>query len=329
LQTVASAVALALAIVVCTFSRVTIARSILLAAAQNEKLNDFALHSAVVKRATRKFMPGESAADALAAGATIAVTGRGLIFTQLGEAITSAEAAATVRDNYLGLLDQIRDRNLPAHVSVKPTQLGLDLSYADCERHLQAVAGAAEQTGSTLWLDMEDSAYVDRTLELYETVKKNHPSTGIALQAYLHRTPDDLSRLMTLAPVIRLVKGAYDEPSSVAFEKKSDTDRAYFELASQMLDAARRGSCTPIFGTHDVALIGRIAAQAAATGVGKKDYQIHMLYGIRESAQTRLVAEGHVVKTLISYGPAWYRWYMRRLAERPANVWFVVRSMFA
>src|SRR5438552_1763257 len=224
-------------------------------------------------------MPGEHADDALAAGATIAASGRGLIFTQLGEAITSA-------------------------------------------------AATAEETGSALWLDMEDSSYVDRTLELYVALLRNHPSTGVALQAYLHRTPEDLSRLMPLKPVIRLVKGAYDEPKTVAFEKKRDTDLAYYSLASSLMDGAREGLCAPVFGTHDLALIARIAARAAVSDVGKDKYQIHMLYGIRDAAQRRLVAEGHIVKTLISYGAAWYRWYMRRLAERPANVLFVIKSLF-
>jgi proline dehydrogenase len=281
-----------------------------------------------VKRATRTFMPGEHADDALEAGAAIAATGRGLIFTQLGEAITSAEAALAVRDHYLRLFDQIRAMGLPAQVSVKPTQLGLDLSLAECERHLLALAAKAQETGSALWLDMEDSSYVDRTLDLYVSLKRNHSSTGVALQAYLHRTPQDLARLMPLKPVIRLVKGAYDEPKEVAFEKKSDTDRAYYTLASQMLDGAHTGACSPIFGTHDLALIARIAERAASSGVGKDKYQVHMLYGIRDSAQRRLVAEGHIVKTLVSYGAAWYRWYMRRLAERPANVLFVVKSLF-
>jgi proline dehydrogenase len=307
---------------------VPFARSILLAAARNQTLNDFALHSAVVKRATRKFMPGEHPGDALAAGATIAATGRGLIFTQLGEAITNPEDAIAVRDHYLGFLDQIRAKHLPAHISVKPTQLGLDLSFAECERNLQTLAAKAEQTGSALWLDMEDSTYVDRTLDLYVALKKNHPSTGVALQAYLYRTPDDLSRLLSLCPVIRLVKGAYDESAKVAFARKSDTDSAYYELASEMLRAARTGGCTPIFGTHDLALIKRIVKRATATNLGKADYQIHMLYGIRDSAQTRFVAEGHIVKTLVSYGAAWYRWYMRRLAERPANILFVAKSVF-
>lgn len=273
-------------------------------------------------------MPGEHADDALAAGATIAASGRGLIFTQLGEAITSAEAAVAVRDHYLRFFDQILTRRLPAQVSVKPTQLGLDLSFNECEHNLVALAAKAEASGSALWLDMEDSSYVDRTLALYDALKKKHPSMGVALQAYLHRTPKDLARLMPLKPVIRLVKGAYDEPKDLAFEKKSDTDRAYFALASELVDGARTGACTPIFGTHDLGLIARIAERARASGVGKDKYQIHMLYGIRDSAQRQLVDEGHIVKTLVSYGVAWYRWYMRRLAERPANVLFVVKSLF-
>ena len=134
---------------------------------------------------------------------------------------------------------------------------------------------------------------------------------------------------MPLKPVIRLVKGAYDEPKDVAFEKKSDTDRAYYALAARMIDGAGADTCSPVFGTHDLTLIDRIADQARAAGVGKDKYQIHMLYGIRDAAQRRLVAEGHIVKTLVSYGAAWYRWYMRRLAERPANVLFVVKSLFA
>ncbi|HEY4734357.1 MAG TPA: proline dehydrogenase family protein [Gemmatimonadaceae bacterium] len=303
-------------------------RSVLLAAARSRRLNDFALRSAFVKRATRTFMPGENAEDALAAGATIAATGRGLIFTKLGEAITNASEAVAVRDHYLRFFDQIASQRLPAQVSVKPTQLGLDLSIAECELHLLALAAKAEQTGSALWLDMEDSSYVGRTLDLYVTLLKKHPSTGVALQAYLRRTPDDLARLLPLKPVIRLVKGAYDEPANIAFPKKSDTDRAYFALASRMLEAAQSRECLPIFGTHDLGLIVRIGERAAELGVGKDKYQVHMLYGIRDSAQRRLVGEGHTVKTLISYGAAWYRWYMRRLAERPANVLFVVKSLF-
>lgn len=304
-------------------------RSILLAASRSKTLNDFALRSSFVKRATRRFMPGEHAEDALAAAAQIVATGRGVVFTQLGEAITRAEAAEKVRDHYLWLFDRIAELRLPAHVSVKPTQLGLDLSIAHCERQLVELAAKAEQTRSTLWLDMEDSAYVDRTLDLYRAIHEKHPATGIAMQAYLRRTPDDLSKLIPVRPMIRLVKGAYDESARVAFEKKSDTDRAYYDLASGMLEAARTGACTPVFGTHDSELVSRIVERAKTLGVAKNKYEIHMLYGIRDAAQRARVGEGHTVKTLISYGSAWYRWYMRRLAERPANVLFVVRSLIA
>ncbi|HST07308.1 MAG TPA: proline dehydrogenase family protein [Gemmatimonadaceae bacterium] len=306
-----------------------VGRSILLAASRSKTLNDFALHSGFVKRATRRFMPGEHVEDALAAAAQIAATDRGIIFTQLGEAITRAEAAEKVRDHYLWLFDRIAELRLPAHVSVKPTQLGLDLSLDQCERQLLELAARAEQTRSTLWLDMENSPYVDRTLDLYRAIHEKHAATGVAMQAYLRRTPDDLAQLMPLKPMVRLVKGAYDEPARVAFEKKSDTDRAYYDLASGMLDAARTGACTPVFGTHDSALVARIADRATALGVGKNKYEIHMLYGIRDAAQRALVGQGHTVKTLISYGSAWYRWYMRRLAERPANVLFVVRSLLS
>jgi proline dehydrogenase len=306
-----------------------VGRSILLAASRSKTLNDFALSSGFVKRATRRFMPGEHAEDALAAAARIAATGRGIVFTQLGESITRGEAAEKVRDHYLWLFDRIAEMGLPAHVSVKPTQLGLDLSMDQCERQLLELAAKAEQTGSALWLDMENSPYVDRTLDLYRAIHEKHSATGVAMQAYLHRTPDDLAKLMPLKPMIRLVKGAYDERARVAFEKKSDTDRAYYELASGMLEAARTSGCTPVFGTHDSTLLTRIAERASALGVGRNQYEVHMLYGIRDALQRTLVGQGHTVKTLISYGAAWYRWYMRRLAERPANVLFVVKSLIA
>lgn len=303
-------------------------RSVLLAAAQSQTLNDFALRSRVVKRATRAFMPGERPEDALDAGARISADGRSLLYTRLGEALTAPHEADEVRAHYLGFFDAIQARGLRAHVSVKPTQLGLDLSADACLAHCLALAAKAESTGSALWLDMEDSSYVDRTLTLYEAVKRKHPLTGLALQAYLRRTPADLERLRPLAPVVRLVKGAYAEPADVAFPRKRDTDAAYEAIAGTMLQMARDGACTPIFGTHDMPLLRRIFARADAIGLAKGRYEVHMLYGIREREQARLRAEGHAVATLISYGAAWYRWYMRRLAERPANVWFVVKSVF-
>jgi proline dehydrogenase len=303
-------------------------RSIILAAAQSPAINEFALKSRVVKRATKAFMPGENPEDALNAGAALVKDGRKLLYTKLGEAITNIAEADAVRDHYLWFFDQLKARGLPAHVSIKPTQLGLDQSEAKCLEHCLVLAAKAESVGSALWIDMEDSSYVDRTLALYETVKAKHPSTGLALQAYLFRTPKDLERLRPLKPVIRLVKGAYAEPAAVAFPKKSDTDAAFEAISRTMLDWAKTGECTPILGTHDIPLLERLIAYADGIRLEKGKYEIHMLYGIREKEQARFRREGHAVATLISYGNAWFRWYMRRLAERPANVLFVAKSIF-
>jgi proline dehydrogenase len=177
-----------------------------------------------------------------------------------------------------------------------------------------------------LWIDMEESHYVDATLELYREARRRHANLGVCLQAYLRRTPNDLESLLGIGGSVRLVKGAYAEPPEVAFPKKSDTDAAYFALAQRMLAAA-----TPqqpqVFGTHDLALIDRVRAQAVSKNLSKGAWEVHMLYGIKATAQRALATTGVTVRVLISYGSHWFPWYVRRLAERPANVWFVVRSL--
>lgn len=306
----------------------SLGRSLILAAAGNKFLNHQASNRAFVKRAVRAFMPGEQPEDALNAAQELGRQGRGTIFTKLGENLTRPDEAEAVRDHYLAFFDQIQARGINGHVSVKPTQLGLDLSQAKCGDHLNALGAKAMATGSYLWIDMEDSTYVDRTLELYEALKAKHERSGLAMQAYLRRTPADLQRLLPLKPIVRLVKGAYAEPPSVAFPVKADTDKAFYDISVTMLKAAATGDCLPILGTHDTGLVARLVAQARLHGVKPGQYEVHMLYGIRDSEQRLLVSQGETVKTLISYGSSWYKWYMRRLAERPANVWFVVRSMF-
>ncbi len=291
-------------------------------------LADHLMRRGFALRAVRKFMPGEESADALAAAADLSRFRLGALLTRLGENLAAESEAAEVRDHYLGVLDRIVDRKLDAHVSVKPTQLGLDFSESQCAGHLEELARKARDTGTCLWIDMEDSSYVDRTLALYRELKSRYSGVGLAMQAYLRRTPADLAALLPLRPVIRLVKGAYAEPPRLAFPEKREVDRAYFNLSVTLLEAARKGEATPIFGTHDLKLIREIVARAESLGVGNGRYEIHMLYGIRMGEQKALAAEGRTVKTLISYGREWFPWYMRRLAERPANVWFVVRSLF-
>jgi proline dehydrogenase len=308
---------------------VTLARSLFLRASRSHWLANNVMRRPFARRAVKKFMPGEELSDALAAAQGLAAEGLGTVLTKLGENIDAPADAEEVRDHYLDAFDQIKAKGLPSVISVKPTQLGLDLSIDACAAHVETLAVKAESVGSILWIDMEDSSYVDRTLELYRGVKSRHPKIGLAIQAYLRRTPADIQALLPLRPIIRLVKGAYAEPAHVAFPDKADTDLAYYQLADTLLHAAARNECLPIFGTHDMRLVDRITGRATELGVVDGGYEIHMLYGVRMGEQRLLARSGRKVATLISYGSAWWPWYMRRLAERPANVWFVVKSLLS
>jgi proline dehydrogenase len=305
----------------------SIARSLLLRASRSPWLAEQFRRRAFARRAVRRFMPGESLLDALDASAELAKASLGTVLTQLGEQVRNPAEAEDVRDHYLNVLDQVRDRFLPAQVSVKLTHLGLDVDRDACLRHVRALAEKARKEGCFLWIDMEESRYVDATLDLYRRVREEGPGVGVCLQAYLRRTPQDLAALLPLSPAIRLVKGAYNEPGNVALPRKTDVDAQYSTLAVQLLDAAAAGRATTVFGTHDLPLIERIREQAGARKADGR-YEVHMLYGIRSDAQRRLAGQGVKVRVLISYGAHWFAWYMRRLAERPANVWFVVRSLF-
>ena len=218
---------------------------------------------------------------------------------------------------------------LEAQVSVKPTQLGLDLDRAMCERNLDRLLERAEQYNNFLWIDMEYSRYVDPTLELYRRGRARSRRIGVALQAYLYRTATDVESLIPLGPAIRIVKGAYLEPPDVAYPKKADVDENFYRLCVRLMapDAQQAGTLLHI-ATHDVPLADRLAAYAQDHHVPASAYEFAMLYGIGVAQQKRLAAEGKRLRVLISYGEYWFPWYMRRLAERPANVWFVVKNMF-
>jgi proline dehydrogenase len=305
-----------------------LARKAFLAASRNKWLAERFMRRPFARRAVRKFMPGEELGDALGAARALVPDRIGTIVTRLGETLTGESQADAVRDHYLGAFDEIKRQGLPTVVSVKPTQLGLDHSIDACREHLDALARKAVDTGSQLWVDMEDSSYVDRTLDLYRELKTKYAPIGIAIQAYLRRTPQDINNLLDVNPMIRLVKGAYLEPPEVAFPSKRDVDQQFASQGERLLEAARDGRAHPIFGTHDMTLVRHLIARATATRVTQQQYEVHMLYGIRASEQRALAAEGQTVRCLISYGSQWFPWYMRRLAERPANVWFVLRTAF-
>lgn len=279
-------------------------------------------------RAVRKFMPGERLDDALDAAESFRQYGIGTVITQLGENVTQRSQAEGVCQHYLHVLDEVRARSLDAEPSVKLTQLGLDVSKDLCLQLLDTIAVKADALGIALWMDMEGSAYTEVTLELYRAMRSKYAKTGIALQAYLRRSPADLEQLLGIGATVRLVKGAYREPPEVAAQTRHAVDDAYFALASRMLRSA--GTATSgrmILGTHDMRLLNRVATFAASNAISRTAYEVHMLYGIRSADQIRLAKEGYTVRALISYGSAWFQWYMRRLAEKPSNLWFVVRSV--
>jgi proline dehydrogenase len=302
-------------------------RRVFLWAARNTWLRDRLPRMRFMRRAVRRFMPGETMESALEAAAPLESAGIGTMYTKLGENLESLDEADAVADHYIAVLDAIKARGLRGEISVKPTQLGLDLDEDRALAHITRLAAHAAVTRSYVWVDMEGSAYTEATIQLYERLRAVEPRTGICLQAYLHRTAADIERLRPLDPAIRLVKGAYDEPAAIAYRDKRQVDANYLALSVDFLTKGRGRPIRLGLGTHDVALIERVAAGVVPAGIGRDGFEIEMLYGIRTGEQIRLANDGYRVQTLIAYGDAWYPWYMRRLAERPANVTFAIRSL--
>ena len=277
------------------------------------------------RRAVRRFLPGEGFDAALKAATDFKAQGVGALFTLLGENITDLEDANRVVAHYEEVL--AASSGLQAEISVKPTQLGLDIDPAAAFANLERLARAAAKAKSFLWIDMEGSSYTERTVNLYRRMRTAHPDVGIALQAYLHRTVGDVVDLMALKPAIRLVKGAYAEPPTIAFAAKKEVDANYLALCVLMLPEVRDGRLRLVLATHDTDLVAKVWRFGQALGMERKQLEVAMLYGIRTDEQLRLARDGFAVRDLIAYGDAWYAWYLRRLAERPANIWFVARQL--
>lgn len=306
----------------------SLARRLLLRASTSPWLARRMSDRKAVRRAVRRFMPGEQLADAVAASERLRADGLRTLLTLLGENVEDADDAVAVADAYATAVEAIAEAGLPSDLSVKPTHLGLDLGTEVAEAGLRDIAARAGAAGRLVAIDMESSVYVDRTIDLYRRLRADHENLGLCLQAYLYRTEDDLASLLPLQPMIRLVKGAYMEPDDVAWPRKQDVDAAFIARAGELLDAVRDDPATRVaFGTHDEAMIDAVRSMADDRGIARDAFEIQMLYGIRRDLQKTLVAEGYVVRILISYGSQWFPWYMRRLAERPANVWFVVKSL--
>ena len=302
-------------------------RTILLWMARNPWLKERVPRLRFVRRAVRRFMPGEDLASAMTAAAGRRQEGIKAAYTRLGENLTDLGEAQAVADHYHEVLDAIAERGTDDEVSIKLTQLGYDLDVETAYRHFDGIARRAGEIGTWAWIDMEGSPYVEGTIAFFERSRRGHENVGLCLQAYLHRTPTDVQRLLPLRPAIRLVKGAYDEPASIAYRRGREVDAAYLAIAASLLPMVRDGAARFMAGTHDVGLVEQIARLGASLGLPPQRIEVEMLYGIRSDQQRLLAARGFDVRCLIAYGEHWYPWYMRRLAERPANVVFAVRQL--
>jgi proline dehydrogenase len=302
-------------------------RGALLWASRNNWLRERAARYKFVRRSVARFMPGEQIADALAAAQTLEGQGLCTVLTHLGENVSTTAEGESVTQHYLDALEQVRAADLKSELSVKLTHLGLDLSHEFCRANVENLLQAAG-SGSIVWIDMESSAYADATLDLYRSLRRTHANVGVCLQAYLYRTADDLASLLPLGAAIRLVKGAYLEPANIAFPRKEDVDKNYFALATMLLGKqARSSGVRTVIATHDLNLICKVESLARSENLTAEDFQFQMLYGIQRAEQLRLARDGWRSGVLISYGRFWFPWYMRRLAERPANVGFVIRNL--
>ncbi len=270
-------------------------------------------------------------ADALEAADRLSEDGIAAVFTFLGEKIETDAEAREIREHYLDALEDTSGHPGNPEISVKPTHLGLDIDFDLTRRSMEALAEASARTGRMLWIDMESSSYVDPTLELYRDLRREGARVGVCLQSYLYRTEEDLEALLALegqlssAGGVRLVKGAYDEPPEIAYPDREAVDENFLRLARRTLEVDGTG-LRSAYGTHDRRLHRSIRAEARERGIDPGAYEFQMLYGIDTAAQRTLAGEGEAVRVLISYGPHWFPWYMRRLAERPANLLFVLRQ---
>jgi proline dehydrogenase len=298
-------------------------RSLFLFLSGQRHLRKWAETSPLAQRLSSRFVAGETLDDALRVGRRINSEGISLTLDHLGESVTSLEEAAEARDVYLQTLAAIHQNTICGNVSVKLTQFGLDLSSEQCRANVAQLVERARALSSFVRIDMESSVYTDRTLDLVEDLHAQYASVGTVIQAYLYRSRADIERLSARRIRVRLCKGAYLEPPTMAFTHKAEVDRNYVELMQLLLD---RGEY-PAIATHDEKMIAATKTYAAKRGIPLGRFEFQMLYGIRRDLQRQLVTEGYRLRLYVPFGKAWYPYLMRRLAERPANVLFIARQL--
>jgi proline dehydrogenase len=299
-------------------------RAGLLKLSENKTVAHWVTSNSRTRQMARRFVAGESLDEAIAAARDCNNRGMLASLDYLGENVSSAEDAQRTRDAYIEIFDRIATERLYANVSCKLTQLGLDLGVEFCEGMLTSIVQRAAAYDNFLRVDMEGSIYTQRTIETVKRVRALNPSVGVVVQSYLYRTAADVADLLAYGCRIRLCKGAYKESSDVAYPKKSDVDANYVRLMQVLLPSGVYHG----IATHDPAMIAATIRFAAANNISKDNFEFQMLYGVRTDLQRRLVKDGYHLRIYIPYGRDWFPYFMRRLAERPANVAFFVRNFF-
>ncbi|MCA1839671.1 MAG: proline dehydrogenase family protein [Actinomycetota bacterium] len=295
---------------------------LLLSAANRPGLQQFVTKHTFTRRVASRFVAGSTLDEGIEVAAQLNKDRIGGILDYLGENISTEQQADHAAGAYLESLDAIASNQVDAHVSVKLTQLGLDLSVVGATKRMEKICAKASEIGTRVAIDMESHVYTDATIDVYRRLKASHPDTVLCLQAYLRRTSSDIESLLPIEPNIRLCKGAYKEPSEIAYDKRV-TVRSYRNSIERLL---RETKYTAV-ATHDDVLIDSTKRHVARAGIDKRRFEFQMLYGVRQQLQQSLMTEGFGVRVYIPFGEQWYPYLMRRLAERPANLRFFLESL--
>ena len=298
-------------------------RNLLLYLSEHPGAKKFVLSSKTARQLSRRFVAGEKLADALSAAAALNRVGMTATLDRLGENVHTEAEARDAAGAYLGIFDRIREAGVNSNVSIKLTQLGLDLDSNLCRSSVAEIARRAERHGSFLRIDMEGSAHTERTLQLFREVRDHSPAVGIVIQSYLYRSESDVRDLLRAGARIRLCKGAYKEPREIAFPQKRQVNENFVKLMKMLLDSGFYHA----IATHDPRMIDATTNYAAQQKIGRDRFEFQMLYGIRRDLQQQLVRDGYRMRIYIPYGTEWFPYFMRRLAERPANLFFVLKNI--
>jgi proline dehydrogenase len=306
----------------------SLTRSFFLALSRSERLREMMVRFGPARRMARRFVAGERLEEAIAAVRALNESGLLATLDHLGENVTSETEARDATTEILDLLAAIEASDVQSGVSVKLTQLGLDLHPALAAENLERIVARAAEVGCFVRIDMESHDYIQPTLDLFEALWERYRNVGVVIQSYLYRSADDVARLVDMGASVRLVKGAYDEPPEVAYPDKADVDASFVRLMEQLFsDQAQANGVYAAIATHDTKLIDWARHHTSQRGISRERFEFQMLYGIRSGYQRQLASEGYRVRAYVPYGEQWYPYFMRRLAERPANLFFLLRNL--